>query len=212
MTYAASQVAYWVGQANDTSTGAHPPGWSNAQRWSETASEWNAAYNTSQSNLGSMTSDRDYWKTTVAHDDPNVWTNRYNAGVSAANAALPAAYQLTAAVNNNSYTTTETTLRTITVNRTGYWWAACSVINADGGTTANCTARLRFAGGQIAVVTFFNFVNGGAGSGLISTSTPVLISNGQTITLTGQQSTGSIPSVSSALLVAGFVPTPSYPQ
>ncbi len=87
-----------------------------------------------ETDLGTMTSDRNYWKTTVAHDDPDVWTNRYNAGVSAANAALPAAYQLAAAVNSNSYTTAETTLRTITVNRTGYWWAACSVINADGGT------------------------------------------------------------------------------
>jgi hypothetical protein len=86
------------------------------------------------------------------------------------------------------------------------------VINADGGTVSNCTARLRMAGTQIAVVTFFNFVNGGAGSGLVSTSTPVLLSSGQTITLTAQQSSGSIPSVSSALLVAGFVPTPSYPQ
>jgi hypothetical protein len=165
-----------------------------------------------ETDLTNMTNDRNYWKTTVAHDDPNVWTNRYNAGVSAANAALPAAYQLTAVVNSNSYTTTETTLRTITVNRTGYWWAACSLINADGGTVANCTARLRMAGTQIAVVTFFNFVNGGAGSGLVSTSTPVLVSNGQTIILTAQQSSGSVPSVSSALLVAGFVPTPSYPQ
>ncbi len=164
-----------------------------------------------ETDLGTMTSDRNYWKTTVAHDDPDVWTNRYNAGVSAANAALPAAYQLAAAVNSNSYTTAETTLRTITVNRTGYWWAACSVINADGGTTANCTARLRMAGGQVAAVTWFNFVNGGAGSGLVATSTPVLISSGQTITLTAQQASGSVPSVSSALLVAGFVPAPGYP-
>jgi len=40
MTYAASQVAYWVGQANDLSTGQHPTGWSSGQRWSETAEEW----------------------------------------------------------------------------------------------------------------------------------------------------------------------------
>ena len=40
-------------------------------------------YNNSQAALTAMTADRDYWKTTVAHDDPNVWNTRYNAGYSA---------------------------------------------------------------------------------------------------------------------------------
>lgn len=40
MTYAASTVGYWVGQANDSSAGPHPTGWTSGQRWSETAEEW----------------------------------------------------------------------------------------------------------------------------------------------------------------------------
>ena len=39
-------------------------------------------YGTSQTNLTNMTASRDYWQHTVAHDDPNVWDNRYNAGYS----------------------------------------------------------------------------------------------------------------------------------
>lgn len=50
MTYAASQIAYWVGQANDSSTGSHPIGWTNFQRWSETAGEWLVMYNTEYAN------------------------------------------------------------------------------------------------------------------------------------------------------------------
>ena len=42
MTY--QNLGYWVGQANDLSTGAHPTGWANGQRWSETATEWQAMY------------------------------------------------------------------------------------------------------------------------------------------------------------------------
>ena len=78
MTY--QSMGYWVGQANDTSTGTHPTGWTNGQRYSETAAEWKAMYD-------AMLADRNYWKTTVAHDDPDVWTNRYNAGYSAGDAA-----------------------------------------------------------------------------------------------------------------------------
>lgn len=50
MTYAASAVAYWVGQANDNSTGTHPPGYTPAQRWSTTANAWMTSYNTEYAN------------------------------------------------------------------------------------------------------------------------------------------------------------------
>jgi len=47
MTY--QNLGYWVGQANDLSTGNHPTGWTNGQRWSETASEWQTMFNTEYS-------------------------------------------------------------------------------------------------------------------------------------------------------------------
>lgn len=47
MTY--QNLGYWVGQANDSSTGNHPTGWSSGQRWSETAGEWQTMFNTEYS-------------------------------------------------------------------------------------------------------------------------------------------------------------------
>jgi hypothetical protein len=41
----------------------------------------------SQQALSEMTASRDYWQHTVAHNDPNVWDNRYNAGYSAGQTA-----------------------------------------------------------------------------------------------------------------------------
>jgi hypothetical protein len=85
MTYLAGSVTSlvtdrntWKTSAIDTSTGAHPPGWSNGQLWSETASEW-------------MT-DRNNW-----YNQAQAWyTSRYNDGYSAGysagnNAGLAAA-------------------------------------------------------------------------------------------------------------------------
>jgi hypothetical protein len=50
MTYAATQVAYWVGQANDNSAGQHPPGYVVSQRWSATSNTWMTMYNTEYAN------------------------------------------------------------------------------------------------------------------------------------------------------------------
>lgn len=42
MTY--QNLGYWIGQANDNSTGRHPVNWATGQRWSETSTEWLAMY------------------------------------------------------------------------------------------------------------------------------------------------------------------------
>ena len=65
MTYAASTVSYWVGQANDSSTGNHPTGWTSGQRWSETAGEWQAMYDTQYSTA----------RDTSTGTHPTGWTN-----------------------------------------------------------------------------------------------------------------------------------------
>jgi hypothetical protein len=70
---------------------------------------WESEFNTSQANLATMTTNynnmvaerdawitnynnmlasRDYWQHTVAHNDPNVWDNRYNSGYNAGTAAI----------------------------------------------------------------------------------------------------------------------------
>jgi hypothetical protein len=48
MTY--QNIGYWVGQANDNSTGPHPTGWSTGQRWLETAEEWRLMWNVASTN------------------------------------------------------------------------------------------------------------------------------------------------------------------
>jgi hypothetical protein len=199
----------WHSRANQAYDGGS---WGVGTLWSTDSATWqsraNQAYDSGTWGSGNL------WSTD-AGGDPGVYTNRYNAGhtqgVTDANNALPAAYQLTPTTNSTSYTTSETTLMTITANRTGYWWAAGSIINADGGTASNVTVNVRMAGTVQATVTYFNFVNGGAGSGLVCTSTPVLLSSGQTITLTASMSSGSVPTTTPHL-AAGFVPTPSYPH
>jgi hypothetical protein len=76
MTYMGGSVALlgadrntWKANATDTSTGAHPPGWSNGQLWSETANEWMA--------------DRNTW-----YNQAQAWyTSRYNDGYAAGDSA-----------------------------------------------------------------------------------------------------------------------------
>ena len=60
MTY--QNLGFWIGQANDTSGGRHPTGWTSGQRWSETSGEWMVMYDTSQSDLANMTTDRNTWQ------------------------------------------------------------------------------------------------------------------------------------------------------
>ena len=87
MTYAASQVAYWVGQANDLSTGQHPTGWTSGQRWSETAEEWrlmfanaaNAGIDTSTGRHPTGWSSGQMWSETAAE-----WMAMYDIEYAAA--------------------------------------------------------------------------------------------------------------------------------
>ena len=65
---------------------------------------WQAAYNTKVAELTAMTNDRNYWQHTVAHNDPNVWTNQYNAGHTAGHAAGYAAAVAAVGVGAEHYT------------------------------------------------------------------------------------------------------------
>lgn len=121
----------------------------------------------------------------------------------------PAASQLSPTTNATAYGTSEVTLMTITTNHAGFWWAAGCIINANGGTNANVTVNLRMNGTSVASVVYNNFVGGGAGSGLVATSTPVQLASGQLITLTASIATGSVPTTTPQL-AAGFVPAPGF--
>jgi hypothetical protein len=117
--------------------------WGRSRSWSGGLS-WESEYNTSQAALASMTADRDawinnynqaiasrdYWQHTVAHNDANVWDNRYNAGYSAGNSAgyaAGAASKTTSAVGTGTsgtgglpgWPSTSGDLGSVTCPRTG---------------------------------------------------------------------------------------------
>jgi hypothetical protein len=109
MTY--QNLGYWIGQANDTSTGTHPPGWTNGQRWSETAGEWqgdrNAWYGNAVDTSGGRHppgwSNGQLWSETATEwmNDRDAWynqaqawyTSRYNDGYNAGYTAGQASAQ-----------------------------------------------------------------------------------------------------------------------
>lgn len=71
MTY--QNLGYWVAEANDSSTGNHPTGWTIYQRWSETASEWATMYNTEYANARDNSAGQPNKPSGTAH--PTGWTS-----------------------------------------------------------------------------------------------------------------------------------------
>lgn len=142
------------------------------RQWRQSSGLWKADYGTSQANLSTcstnltnMTNDRNYWKTTVAHDDPNVWTNQYNAGVAAGDAAAQATWRppgLTqgtpaGAVNgvpDNQWANLAGAAYTAT--RTGYYalYAECMVSGLSGSYNSGQQGQMRILrDGSIVLVT-----------------------------------------------------------
>jgi len=106
--------------------------------------------------------------------------------------------------------TAETTILTGTVNRTGYWWAAAQ-LTIFSGSSDQVTIRLRANGVQQAAGTIWNVQ--WYGSPLLVPSAPVLMTNGQSFTLTAQSA--SLPANNAeaqTMLSFGFVPTQQYPK
>ena len=212
MTY--QNLGYWIGQANDSSTGRHPTGWTSGQRWSETAGEWTVMYDSSQSALTSMTTDRNYWKTTVAHDDPNVYTNRYNDGYAQATTdKQPPASATQTNVTGPSVTwgaAGETTILSYTIPKAGYYWMA-GVVTVWSGVGDQVTFRLRAAGTLISAMGIWNVEY--YATPLMTGTAPVLMSAGQAVTLTGQSASQPANNIAAqTMLSVGFVPTQAYPH
>jgi hypothetical protein len=194
-----TQVSLWAGRANSA--------WGGSRVWGSGSSFETDSTN----NFNSYQT----WLA-AAHSDLGVYTNRYNAGYGQGQAdqrnALPAAYQLTPTINATSWATSETTLMTITVNRSGYWWAACTMGIFAGGGGSQVTTRLRMSGTQVASVTVGNPPGQYQSSGLLAPSAPVFMTSGQTIIMTAQNDAGTQNSEGFRTnLLAGFVPTPGNP-
>jgi hypothetical protein len=225
VTYAASQVAYWVGQANDnsgsthppgyvagqrwsstagqwqadrnawnanaidTSGGPHPPGWASGQLWSTTASQWQSSYNTSQSNLTTM-------------------TNNYNTLLNGLN--NPDGLQSQGFAVNHNGGGTEIGIGTFTFSRAGHFLVAVILpISSSNVTQNNATSTLRLSG----VITLTQMAaigaQGGARNWWHGTASEVDVSAGQTLGLFYNAFTAT-PATGTATVYAHFVPNATY--
>lgn len=177
---------------------------------------WQSRWSTTNTDLTNMTTDRNYWKTTVAHDDPNVWTNRYNAGYAQATTDKQPAplTRLTVGLGNLALTGTFQQVGTVTLTRTGNWhiswvnslgdggdishWAYCELQNFSAGGTvlAASMGRMRYAGVNVTI--------GGQATGVWNSGTIIRLyarisgSGNWSIDGNGQ-------------MIASFIPTPSQP-
>jgi len=213
MTYLASSAGAIITDRNTWRTNANTAYDSGV--WGS-GTHWQSRWSTTNTDLTNMTTDRNYWKTTVAHDDPNVWTNRYNAGYSQATTDKQPAplTRLTVGLGNLGLTGTFQQVGTVTLTRTGNWhiswvnslgdggniadWAYCELQNfSAGGTVLSASmGRMRFSGVNVTI--------GGQATGVWNSGTIIRLyarisgSGNWSIDGNGQ-------------LIASFIPTPSQP-
>lgn len=130
MTY--QNLGYWVGQSNDTSTGSHPTGWTNGQRWSETASEWQTMYSASASDATLWHGRADQaWGTSRVWSSGESWEAAYTRVLPAGSGSTARRYTagFTSVTANNALIPFSATLAesnwgsgtTITCPQTGYY-------------------------------------------------------------------------------------------
>lgn len=210
MTNLASSAGIWVARGN-----TH---WGPSRQWNQGLS-WEAMYGTSQSDLTAMTNDRNYWKTTVAHDDPNVWDNRYNAGYSAGNTAgYNAGYAAGVAAGGAAAPPVGTIILTasrgdkgqvsVTLNKAGYWFAYC-----NGGFTGD-QSDVHYEGdvSMDSAPTYEWRTHNGRSIIATGWSAPIFAGNGQPLAARWTAG-GDNPALDWAFtLYACFVPTKQYPQ
>jgi hypothetical protein len=105
--------------------------------------------------------------------------------------------------------TTETTIISTAVNRTGYFHVCAQLIILSG-SGDNQEIRLRAAGTQIDIDTIP--ANAERATRMLTPSAPVLMSNGQAFTLTGRGTVNPANNQTARTMVTwAFVPTPTYP-
>ena len=130
MTYLGGSVAALAADRNTWNARAN-------QAWG-TSRVWNSG-SSFETDLANMTASRDYWQHTVAHNDPNVWTNRYNEG-HAAGYAAGAASKTTTSATSSSWTiptnlsgTPTGPLISLTAPRSGLAHVSCIAILSNSG-------------------------------------------------------------------------------
>jgi hypothetical protein len=215
MTY--QNLGYWIGQANDLSTGSHPSGWTSGQRWSETASEWQVMYN-------SMSADATTWhgRADQAWGPSRVWGSG-ESWEQAYNRVLPPAGVL---VYDTALTATGAFTRGIWTAFGGSWTVPISGYYA---LYAECVNLFTNSNNDSIDYAYMRFVIGGTPSTQgtnghrYSIDTPsqhsvfshVLLSAGQVVTVQVNHSanqSGTTAAFGNATLKARFMPTQANPH
>lgn len=213
MTYLASAGAYvqtWIGRANQ----AYGPN----RQWNVAPSFEDQAWTGSGYNQGVLWSD-------AAHDDPNVWTNRYNAGYAQATTDKqpPASIQGTDTTMGNVGPITRgvwtSASGSYTVPITGNYVLVAEARGSAWTIDEKCGGQIRivWAGGTITgTMTHFRpepyFDISGTmhsvfGTGLVTTGQPVHIE-----ILVNADSSNNQLSFNQVVLRARFIPVQGYPH
>jgi hypothetical protein len=214
MTYLASSAGAIITDRNTWRTNANTAYDSGV--WGS-GTHWQSRWSTTNGDLTNMTNDRNYWKTTVAHDDPNVWTNRYNAGYSQATTDKQPAplTRLTVSLGNLGLTGTFQQVGTLTLTRTGQWHISWQNSMGDG-SSINDWAYMELqnfsAGGTVLSAAMCRMRYGGIQSTPGSQATGVF-NSGTVIRLYARLGSGSgnWSIDGNGQMIASFVPTPSQP-
>jgi hypothetical protein len=182
-----------------------------------------------QTDLTAMTADRNTWQSRAAqaydggawgsgnlwsadaHNDPGVWTNRYNAGYSQATTDKqpPAAAVVLATSFGGSLTGSYADRAVLTTDRAGYWITMAN-INVTPSVNADMFMRMRF-GGTTGLAGLYR-LRGGASSqsgwSSMYDGPAVLLAAGTQVAFQTQGGDGGI----NGDFRASFVPVQAYPH
>lgn len=206
MTYLGGSLAGMTADRNLWKSRADQA-WGRNRIWNNGPS-WESEFNTSQTNLTNMTNaynamvaerdawivnynnaiaSRDYWQHTVAHNDANVWDNRYNAGHSAGYAAGAGSKSTSAVGAGFSGSSNNQDMAGLTAPRTGLAHVSAVAIFHlnEGGPDAHF--HFFRNGGQV--------INGpncaGSWDGCIAAQGNIQVNQGDYITVRGQGDQGA---------------------
>ena len=194
MTY--QNLGYWIGQANDTSTGSHPTGWTNGQRWSETASEWQTMYNTASG-------DATLWhgRADQAWGASRVWSSG-ESWEAAYTRVLPPAGPVTVTTSGSGG---NGTIMSATTDRAGYWSGAFHGNLAAGASAGQLVYSMTGALTDSANVDASGTASLSGTAGLFAAA--AYCAAGATVSVTCNDQ-GTI----SGSLILTFIPTAAYPH
>ena len=189
-------LGYWIGQANDGSTGRHPTGWTTGQRWSETAGEWMAMYDAKVTELAAMTADRD------------AWIAEANRRLPAGSGGTPTIVDVTSGFTESNANTGYKQYFQYTLPTTGYWQIHLEYSYDNGAGQADLYTRWQGPDGSFTADTPYVWTSR---TGVLVADYALLWGAGGIVRYQARSTNGT-PYLARHGCTATFVPTPTYPH